>query len=301
MSQTSTKPLKTDCSSRSNSSCSSYTKATTAFGVLLIGLLSIVGFNAVQQGDQLSGTSIGKTAGSWKRLSSSLSFEPSRSDHHVAFHLRPDDFIDQLADCLEFSSNCHIIYRHVGKTGGTGLQEFFWKLLVIRHRDSCCEQRMTRRFFQNTSDFCAQRFQSYEVTDGFDTMVKECDEHYYKKSSSSSSEARHRLIVLTTLREPAERYLSKVHQWCNKHLEQRSPDFQAACGRCNFVDDMDIWMGIAEDQGLREDRLLVEQTRGSLYNYPHLWLDVSDMTTMMRRLESHFIEPHQHVKSVFDW
>jgi hypothetical protein len=242
-----------------------------------------------------------------------LSASPASSSdgHHVAYHQRPNDFVDVLADCLHSNSTCHIIYRHVGKTGGTGVQAFFWKLLGLPMRDTCCSARMRRRFMNNTRDYCAQAFQSYEVIDGFGTMVKVCDDRYYKKPSRDQmilsnfqDDPRqgwqpHRLIVLTTLREPIERLLSKIHQICNKNLKSRSQKVLAACQRCDFAQDEDMWMQWAREQGSLEDRVIVQQTRGPLHKYPHLWLDVSDLNAMIHQLRPRFSQQQQ--QEVFDW
>lgn len=303
--------LKGDCddlaSTRKMDSCV-WSRVTLRVFVFIF--LAYIGFKNISQEEYLSGMACDKTrtmkrsmAANVSLPSSSSSEQSAANEHHIAFHLRDNDFVQEVADCLHSNSTCHIIYRHVGKTGGTGIQNFFWKLLDIPSRDTCCNHKMIQNFRNDSADYCAQPFQSYEVFAGFDRMVQTCDEEHYQRTETNgrinNQVSAHRLIILTTLREPAERLLSKIHQWCNKNIEKRDPEFTAACQRCNFVEDEDRWMKIAREQGSKEDRVMVKQSLGSLYDYPHLWLDLSDINTMIRQLRSHFSQP-QH-QAVFDW
>ncbi|OEU05876.1 hypothetical protein FRACYDRAFT_257646 [Fragilariopsis cylindrus CCMP1102] len=99
-------------------------------------------------------------------------------------------FITTFADCV-LDPNCHLLYHHVGKTGGTTIEKIFYTLFPkpipiptppkgsskkILKQTSCCFSDMLNRFYQNPYDYCLQqKFSAYQVRGKqFETILLKC-------------------------------------------------------------------------------------------------------------------------------
>ena len=214
-------------------------------------------------------------------------YPTNRNGRHIIFyHLHQTKFVKDLVDCIlmnfKFAQNhngkqCHLIYQHVQKTGGRAMENFLARLLQVSRAKACCLEEMRQRFYNDIPSFCTRIFQSYEVYDGFDAMVQTCQEVYQKNGTGN-----HKIMVLTTLREPVERSLSQINHFCNKNLNRRTPELQAACRACNHSSHLEVWNDFPhrandEYQTVAKEALHSEQDR--------YFLDISDMDSMIQQLQ----------------
>ena len=217
------------------------------------------------------------------------------ASRNTAFHLQPEWFITQLEECVldAPSKKCHIMYQHVGKTGGKGVEYLFFGLLGHK-RIACCSSRMKEKFYENTSNYCPNPFQSFEVIDGFDQMVHQCNNDFYKNSPNNT-----KVILLTSVREPIGRVLSHIHQACNKNWQFKTNETtKEVCTACNFETHTEFWMKFPRAaNGLYN--VIRHQSTQSLQMFDHLYVDMVDLNKMATMLSERLSPLNDHYTEVF--
>eukprot|EP00977_Amphora_coffeiformis_P022527 scaffold10926_cov163-Amphora_coffeaeformis.AAC.12 len=130
----------------------------------------------------------------------------------------------------EADDDCHFMFHHPGKTGGTTLEDWVPTMLGIpRPPESCCNNNLMKRFGANPHRFCNNKFQGYQASsEQFAEAIRVCNHR--------------KVVVLTTFREPAGLLLSAIHQTCNKNKKARDAQTLAICRTCRFENHTDFWM-----------------------------------------------------------
>ena len=216
------------------------------------------------------------------------------ASRNTAFHLQPESFITQLEECIlnAPSKKCHIMYQHVSKTGGKGVEFLFFGL--TKHRNTaCCGNRAKARFYKNPSKHCPHPFQSFEVIEGFDQMVHTCNNDFYKKSPHNP-----KVIVLIPLREPISRTLSRIHQRCNKGWDVKDDETKAFCTACSFEKHSDYWMKYPSYVN-QDYKTIQNQSTQSLQMFDHLYIDTVDLNKMATMLSERLSPVNDHYAKVF--
>jgi hypothetical protein len=193
----------------------------------------------------------------------------------LIYHSQPSEFSRGLSSCM-LDPSCHILYQHVQKTGGQGVENLFFSIFGHRY-DACCGGDMLDRFRRNTKSFCLYPFSSYEVIRGFDEIVNTCNEKFYKQKD-------HRLVILTSIREPLDLTLSAIHQTCNKRWRKRDDRVKAACEACSFEQDEGYWMR-HPGRTVDDYSMVLRQAIGTLKEFDHYWVDTVDLSTMFKDLQ----------------
>lgn len=218
-------------------------------------------------------------------LTTSTVLSKQRHSKNIAYHLEPERFIEGLANCMldawdkKSPRRCNLMFQHQYKSGGTTIEYIFYKLYGMKDLSGfgCCQEDMLKRFYDNPRLYCQRKFQSYEVIDGFDGMVHKCQDSFYRFWHN------HTVIVLTSMREPTSRTLSRIHHTCNKNWDLRSEETKAKCTTCKYEDDPDYWMTYPADINKNAETVR-NQTMGSLKGFDHYWIDNMDLTPMLKDL-----------------
>jgi hypothetical protein len=215
-------------------------------------------------------------------------------DNIVTYHLQPMRFTDSIASCI-LDVDCHIYYLHIGKTGGTTIEDFFSNVIFPPQgrreawMRSCCAMNMMERFDSSQRKYCSRHFTSVQISPkNYTQMVQTCMSLHYKSHENKGTRPQ-RAIALTSLREPIGVTLSGIHQSCNKNFKRRSQEINDTCKRCDFDKDTEHWMGWSyRTNSIYTDVLkkfihssyLHEQT-----NIEVLMIDTADVTLFTDRLK----------------
>ena len=172
----------------------------------------------------------------------SMMFVDTRRQRHVVnYLLESERFIEIISDCIT-DKFCHIHYLHTQKTGGTTIENNFRTILHLKEKSkSCCWEKTIQRFAGDRKERCMRPFNSYQVyaSDFYKIMLKGCKK-VLKKEMKKSHESR-RIVALASFREPYEKTLSQIHQYCNKNPKRRTKEFLAMCKRCDYNEDQAEW------------------------------------------------------------
>ena len=174
------------------------------------------------------------------------------------FNLHPDLFISAVSDCI-LDQRCRILYHHVGKSGGTTIEDTFFRIFPVPgskegHLKSCCGPALLGRLNEDDMmrrQYCEAKFASYQVSGKHILeLVNGCMNLTNGVSGSGSEDTGDdlqkydRTVIITSLREPIQRCLSSIHQMCNKHLGSRSNATILACMACRYDVHTEIWQKI---------------------------------------------------------
>ena len=182
----------------------------------------------------------------------------------INYNLKPDLFTATISQCL-LDDQCRIIYHHVGKSGGTTLEDTFFHMYPPELK-SCCGPKLLGKLAndeRSREKYCTAKFSSYQIIGSHvDGLVKSCmrinsddvaatsgsknDEHNTTANGSSKNNKgnpprKPRSVVLTTYREPISRTLSSIHQLCNKQSNKRTNKTLEACNACRYDFGTDVW------------------------------------------------------------
>lgn len=201
----------------------------------------------------------------------------SKDNHHVGatnFHLDPEAFVSTLAGCFH-DANCRIYYYHLAKSGGTDLESKMFAYFSKRI-DPCCNQRLMRRFRNDTDMHCQANFSSYEVTAPMfiDEIVPTC-----------MNITGGRAVILATFREPIQRTVSSIHQKCNKKFYARSVKLKRACTRCSYLQDKDFWNEFIEFSN-HEYEMVKDVVTAKIPKTTVLTIDMTDLSILYGKLHS---------------
>jgi len=167
----------------------------------------------------------------------------TRTSEKILFAKSASRFVEVFFGCL-FDQNCHVLYHHVQKTGGTFLASTFYPILnqqPYQSHEWCCTDVFIQSFHTNFTEYCDKRLGVYEVMGSqFEEVVETCHAYYNNQTKS------HRAIALVTVREPVERIVSSIHQGCNKGYNQSSPEMQAICRQCSYHKSAVHWDGVVK-------------------------------------------------------
>ena len=145
------------------------------------------------------------------------------------FRKDTNKFISNLSKCLT-DDKCNVFYRHIGKTGGTTVEARMFQgfpfTYASKHQESCCGIDVMNDFKNNKEKYCNAKFTSYQISSFFlENVVKDCMD--LKPDD-------HRALVLVSMRDPASRTISNIHQICNKKLTKRDDKVLRACRDCKY-------------------------------------------------------------------
>ena len=183
----------------------------------------------------------------------------------INYNLKPELFTSTISQCL-LDEQCRIIYHHVGKSGGTTLENTFFHMYPPKVQ-SCCGPKLLGKLANNDTSrekYCTAKFSSYQIIGSLvEGLVKSCmrinsldvaDTSSDSKIENSNTTAnikskddhghpprRPRAVVLTTYREPISRTLSSIHQLCNKQSHKRSNETLEACNECRYDFGKNVW------------------------------------------------------------
>lgn len=193
----------------------------------------------------LMGTKLGWTALRGVRIAvmllllSKTEGAPATGSNKIVFHQNQTRFVDVFADCMH-DENCHILYHHVQKTGGTFLSSIFYPLFNKNetYRENyelaCCFNDLMQRFEGNVPKHCDQMLGIFEVSGSqFDKVVTKCNEYYAGKG--------HRAVALVTTREPVDRLVSHINMDCNRGTMWQSSIYKEACQECSYHNRTAFW------------------------------------------------------------
>ena len=187
---------------------------------------------------------------------------PGRS---INYNLKPELFTATISQCL-LDEQCRIIYHHVGKSGGTTLEDTFFHMYPPELK-SCCGPKLLGKLANDEKSrekYCTAKFSSYQIIGSHvEGLVKSCmrinSDDVAATSSGTKSENKSitandkskndnddpprkpRSVVLTTYREPISRTLSSIHQLCNKQSNKRTNETLEACSECRYDFGTDVW------------------------------------------------------------
>lgn len=153
----------------------------------------------------------------------------------------PHEMITAFRECEE-DPECHIMFHHAYKTGGTTIEYNMRKLFNETKILSCCEERMMHKFDKHPGLHCGRKFSGYQVGWlDFLKVVRHCQHA--------------KVLILTSFRDPVSLMVSWIHQMCNKLDGKRSPEVLSACRSCNYNDGnathAAVWKSMA-DETLRQ-------------------------------------------------
>jgi len=205
------------------------------------------------------------------------------------FAMDPTSFVDGLSDCIQ-DPNCHVLYHHVQKTGGTFLASTLYPLLNNNsYVDSfwCCHENYMKKFRRKPERYCRLPLGVYEVWgDEFAEVVETCQAYYDNINNNNNNDSNNvqRAIVLQTVRDPVTRTVSWIHQQCNKNYE-RMEEYQAVCDRCDYYQDQVVWDEFIDKQIHIYNLLSYELSHSSPSTVPIYTMEDVMMDPMLSMLE----------------
>jgi hypothetical protein len=158
---------------------------------------------------------------------------PTQTWSATSFMHQPDEMVMAFAAC-EVDPDCHIMFHHAYKTGGTTIEYSMRKIFHEKKTFSCCEDRMMNKFHRDKDFYCKRKFSAYQV--GHEDFLEVLDACQHKK-----------VLVLTSFRDPVSLMVSWIHQMCNKLESRRSEEVLQACNACDFNQYTDVWMSMANE------------------------------------------------------
>jgi hypothetical protein len=162
---------------------------------------------------------------------------------YTMFHRQPTQFMDEFVDCMR-DEECQIFYHHVQKASGTYVASRLYGYLNNhkfrkdhgrgRKNDStstttadvtfdgakwCCHDELMERLRHRPEDRCRLKFSTWEVTSyQFLEVLDMCffDEQHKNKHTNKHTHNYTRMVVLEPYRDPLERTLSMIGNFCNE-------------------------------------------------------------------------------------
>ena len=168
-----------------------------------------------------------------------------QSGKSINYHLQPDLFTSAISNCL-LDEQCRIIYHHVGKSGGTTIEDTFFRMYPPELK-SCCGGKILGKLANDDKareKYCTAKFSSYQILGKYvKGLTKSCTRIITNATEDDQHDPgqRPRSIILTTYREPISRTLSSIHQLCNKQSEKRKNETLEACTECRYDFGTDVW------------------------------------------------------------
>lgn len=169
-------------------------------------------------------------------LSDGVNLASNRTTAAINYLQQPDAFVQLFQDC-SVDPDCHIMYHHTSKTGGTTLEHALFPAFDQPIELTCCHKRLRERFFDDPDHFCSQKFTSWQM---FDDEYLEVVTHCHKRDPQRRS------LLLTSFREPTQALLSYIHQMCNKNLHKRTKNIITACQACVYEESTPMWHTFAK-------------------------------------------------------
>lgn len=158
----------------------------------------------------------------------------------INYYLHPSAFTDIIVNCMS-DPNCRIIYHHVGKSGGTTIEEVFYTLYPPKLK-SCCGPKLMGKLATNSiarTQYCTAKFSSYQILGKYMEGLATSCMFVNNGGKRKGNDIKSRTVILTSFREPIQRCLSSIHQMCNKNLDGRSNATLMACRECKYDVDND--------------------------------------------------------------
>ena len=233
-------------------------------------------------------------------IKSSVSESFPRSSNIFNFYTHPNNFVKTLSSCF-LNKDCHVVYHHIGKTGGTNVESRFFNVFPFHARktkmSSCCSGKVMEKFLKFSRFYCAAKFTAYQVrASQFETVISECMKYYstlYEEKNVSSKKS---IVILVSIREPASRTLSNIHQLCNKNLNRRSETLKQACASCDYEAHPEEFDKIV--QTTNKDYLGIMRTIQQASKYggrvKSLSFDTDDIDRMFGMLQESLNESSNH-------
>ena len=169
----------------------------------------------------------------------------AQSGTSINYHLQPDLFTSAITNCL-LDEQCRIIYHHVGKSGGTTIEDTFFRMYPPELK-SCCGGKILGKLANDDKareKYCTAKFSSYQILGKYvEGLTKSC----LSVITNATEDTQHdpgqgpRSIILTTYREPISRTLSSIHQLCNKQSDKRKNETIEACTECRYDFGTEVW------------------------------------------------------------
>ena len=191
----------------------------------------------------------------------------------INYRLQTQTFLDILKSCIQ-NQECNIYFQHIGKTGGTTIENRFYPKLW---EPSWYADGIMNKFLNNTNRYCNKKFMSLQVDGKKSRQVIEMCRN--KKSRMGKP-----TVVLTAIREPISRLLSFIHQQCNENSKLRPKEIQKACRNCNYEDDVEIWDDIANRSNNVYYQYQNLKLFATLENTKVLYIDTHDIDDLFNKL-----------------
>ena len=216
----------------------------------------------------------------------------SNNNKIINFHTSSNNFIKTLSSCF-INKDCHVIYHHIGKTGGTNVESRFFNVFPFHPKrtkmSSCCSGKAVDKFNKFISYFCSSKFTAFQVrASQFDGIVSQCMDYYKTAYEKKKIKKKQSLVILASIREPASRTLSNIHQLCNKNLNRRDEELKKACSACDYEKHPEAFDKIV--QTTNKDYLGIVRTvqlssKFSSGSVKSLTLDTDDIDSMFTMLQ----------------
>jgi hypothetical protein len=197
----------------------------------------------------------------------------------LLFGLHPHEVVQTFATCV-MRKQCHILYWHIQKTGGTNLADrlYFMNGYPYKSKYWCChEDFIQSKFRPNPYQHCNKKMSVYEVRPHqYQEVLRTCQ--------SLPSLENETFVGLVTLREPLQRTISDIHQRCNVHPEQLDNATREICQRCNYTADRVFYDKVAHTtntifEGIHD--IILNDT----FQLPLLLLDSVDIDAFLSGVE----------------
>jgi hypothetical protein len=198
---------------------------------------------------------------------------------HYGHH--PKEFMKTFARC-SMDKKCHIVYFHIQKTGGTYIASRLSPVMNLERYNSkewCCHDSfMNNSFRPNITEYCNKKMGIYEVTpEQYIEIINTC---------TRAVPSDHTVIGLITIREPIQRTISQIHQFCNVNPDRNEQYIQDICQRCNYTTDDDKYF---YDKITNKTNLIYTGVQDIIsdttIDVPLLILDNTDITEFFDALE----------------
>lgn len=204
----------------------------------------------------------------------------------VNFLRDPDAMVKAFRDCGN-DADCHFVFHHAFKTGGTTIESVFESVFQQKHQKTCCNEEILEIFWSKPEYFCHAKFSSWQVhSDEFWGVVESCANMLLKEPSGKNT----RWVVLTTFREVIEMTVSHIHQRCNKNLHRRPPKILEACRACDYSNHTDVWDGYVDE---------INHQVASVYNVAHYL--APNRTLPFDRIKVYTMEPNDIDDFFYQW
>ena len=207
----------------------------------------------------------------------------------INYHLKPDLFTSAISNCL-LDDQCRIIYHHVGKSGGTTIEDTFFRMYPPELK-SCCGGKILGKLANDDKareKYCMAKFSSYQILGKYvEGLTESCMEIITNATKDKQHDPGQtpRSIILTTYREPISRTLSSIHQLCNKQSGKRKNETIEACTECRYDFGTEVWDHVVK---MTNDHYegVAEVAALQIPNVQVISLDMIDISPALDRLRA---------------